>query len=1797
MNKKVKLLLIVGQVLMSLNLFSQQYYLYVSTTNDSLKPTQNSVTSNDETLNRLFENFGVKSYYQSFPGAKSIWLQNIYEIHFAGNVDSFENSLRNQALFDAIYRSDYYVPTSAGTVPISDPWIANNWINNNALDLLNAQFAWTITTGDTNIIVGVVDTEFETTHEDLINTFVGVDSGRSSNDIHGTLVSSCVAVGTNNNKGIAAIGYNTKIKGYHATINAQTVWNGIWAAYQDGIKIINVSWSGIGSAVNDSLVRVMIDDGVVLVLSAGNTPYAWYHSLYADIPGIINVSGVDANNNHYANFAKNPHVDVCALSTNVAVCMPGNTYGIIDGTSFSAPQTAGVVALLRSIDSNLSPAEIENIIKATASPIADAHLYQGLIGTGRVNAYGALLFAVRNKTEADLIIRDTANDVGFEPNNSLGTVVNSPDIWVRRFNDGETVHQEPCSGDTNYIHIRVINTGLAPTTGNETVTLYWAKTDTSMAWQQHWQGNTYGTGQLRGDSIGTFSIPSLTIGQNHTIVVPWQFPNPSVYAGMNEPEQFSLLARIVSPNDTMTYSETANIFDNVRNNNNIAMKNVSVGKRMDLMVKDSPNDKGEEPISHFQIDTRSKSDIWVRHQSDNGLIHQNPIPDSLNYVCVKIKNIGCLPSAGNDSIQLFWAKTDTAMPWLQHWEGNYLSGTSVLSGNSIGTYPIPIIAKGKDTIVEIPWVVPNPSDYFGLIDKPWDFSLLARIKTDNDTMTYLETTNVESNVINNNNIAWKWMEVGTLDLMIQDAENDSGVEPNTVNPQSKLWDSPDIWVRHAADSIEVPQNPRAHTRNYVYVRITNNSDAISRGNNRLAIYWKKGATDLSWSNTSWTEICPVDTSTSLYDCDRTYNIPTLLPGKEVIIEIPWYVPDHVDYAKTNSEPCSFMLMAMIIADKDTMFSPLETNSYNNVRNNNNIAWKKVFINSCSMRMNVMIKDSPNDNGNEPYFVPVGHYWNSPDIWVRNAQDGDSVHQNPKSNQTNYVYVRYRNIGDAPSHYNDTLKLYWAKADANLTWDSCWNGSRFSQNGNPLRGNMIGAKAMPVLPAGKDTTLVFSWNAPNSEDYYDENYYNSFQNFHLLARIESEIDTMTFPETTNIDSNIMKNNNIACKNVQVKAIIDLMIKDNPADTGAEPNRYTGNIWDSPDIWVRHTNDDSLVHQNPLPNSSNNSIYVRVKNKSKNIYFSPHAQTKIFLYWARANSASRKDFTGNWNLIDSVSLNNYIEAGDEEVFGFRWDKVPDVGSDFDLPGYFYLMAVIQSDDDPINYYTGNVQNDVKYNNNIAVKSLFIGNKVNLMVRDNSADTGTEPNPTPSDVMWDSPDIWVQLTPITPGGVPRHDNPIGRDTNYVHVRVKNIGHHTSQKNEKLYLYWAKAGTNLDISQWEGKSFYFNNVTGKWVSMGGPIGSLTIPQILPGKDAILYLPWRVPDTADYHGITTEPWHFCLLAKIVAPDSDPMTFEEPTEINAYTRNNNNVAWKNLSVLEVNQKKSAAVSVMGTLGRPFCLRFRPEIGSVSLLKEAEIRVKLNDVLYQAWEKGGRMNEGIDLKEEQTFLINDVNASLRNLTLDNNELGMLSVHFNFLTQEMTNPTDYTFHVMQTDYETEEIMGGEVYYIITQPRDFFYADAGEDKYADKGEIILLSAEQINEPAIYNWYDQSGNLIHEGADFSTSVNIAQKYKLEVISLEDGYKDYAEIEVKYKPNKIQTVFPNPLTSNQLNVEYKINEADNAYLSISNYFYLNTANNYILDLSTDHIQLDMQNYQAGTYVITLVCNGVIADIKTFIKQ
>ena len=359
---------------------------------------------------------------QSYPGFQTPELQLLYTLTIRENDmnvmsrSSEENKERRATVIEEFLATGLFEdnvrkfePTfllCANPVLVNDPHFRDDhgW----ALRLIQAPCAWSITRGNPNVWIGIVDTDFDTTHEDLNNKFAYISGPISHRHAHGTTVASIAAANTNNGRGMAGIGHNSRIAARrvvhhsHGGTYAYRIREAIVHLYNMRVPVINVSWAHTGLDI--AAVQEITRNGTTLVLAAGNTPGAGFHSYLAHIPGVILVSGVDRNDRHEpTHTARNQYVSILAPSKNLKMAMPGNAYVVhrvyLEGTntprgstSLAAPFVSGTIALMLSVNPTLTPAQIENILITTAAPIADGGL---LPGRGRLNAYAAVR-AARN---------------------------------------------------------------------------------------------------------------------------------------------------------------------------------------------------------------------------------------------------------------------------------------------------------------------------------------------------------------------------------------------------------------------------------------------------------------------------------------------------------------------------------------------------------------------------------------------------------------------------------------------------------------------------------------------------------------------------------------------------------------------------------------------------------------------------------------------------------------------------------------------------------------------------------------------------------------------------------------------------------------------------------------------------------------------------------------------------------------------------------------------------------------------------------------------------------------------------------------------------------------------------------------------------------------------------------------------------------------------------------------------------------------------------------------------------------
>jgi hypothetical protein len=280
--------------------------------------------------------------------------------------------------------------------------------------------------------------------------------------------------------------------------------------------------------------------------------------------------------------------------------------------------------------------------------------------------------------------------------------------------------------------------------------------------------------------------------------------------------------------------------------------------------------------------------------------------------------------------------------------------------------------------------------------------------------------------------------------------------------------------------------------------------------------------------------------------------------------------------------------------------------------------------------------------------------------------------------------------------------------------------------------------------------------------------------------------------------------------------------------------------------------------------------------------------------------------------------------------------------------------------------------------------------LWSKDVSDDVGAEPDAS-SQPMWISDDIWVRNGN---DGLANqdHQNPeYGSTMTSVHVRVRNRAC-TGSQSGTVRLYWAKASTGLSWpAPWDGS-------VATPALMGGIIGSQPV-SVAAGDDEILAFPWSPPNPADYASFGADAGHFCLLARIETGPAPGfgMTSPETGNLYANVQNNNNIVWKNITIVdEVDEGGRTSAALIGTFDKErqkVRLEFTvPKDERVSIFDWGQVWCEPTRELQRILKRSDATFERMTEIDKGTWRIDGPGASIGPLDLRPGELGTIRMRF-------------------------------------------------------------------------------------------------------------------------------------------------------------------------------------------------------------
>ena len=273
---------------------------------------------------------------------------------------------------------------------------------------------------------------------DLANPlFAGCDLSNST--WHGTFIAGQIAAATDNAQGVAGLNWGAKVLPVRVSgkcgAHLSDLLDGLrWAAglpvsglpiNPNPARVINLSFGGDSACTPgyQTTIDAVTNAGALIVVAAGNSNTTLTRP--ADCRRVMTVASVrkDGAKADYSSFGTRVALAAPGGSTdagpstllystdNSGTTTPGvDMYGYKQGTSFAAPQAAGIASLMLAVNPFLSPRQLIERMKAGARP----HVVTGLAACGTPGA-GAVCNCTTTTCGAGLLDANTSVQLATGP--------------------------------------------------------------------------------------------------------------------------------------------------------------------------------------------------------------------------------------------------------------------------------------------------------------------------------------------------------------------------------------------------------------------------------------------------------------------------------------------------------------------------------------------------------------------------------------------------------------------------------------------------------------------------------------------------------------------------------------------------------------------------------------------------------------------------------------------------------------------------------------------------------------------------------------------------------------------------------------------------------------------------------------------------------------------------------------------------------------------------------------------------------------------------------------------------------------------------------------------------------------------------------------------------------------------------------------------------------------------------------------------------------------------------------------
>jgi subtilisin family serine protease len=307
------------------------------------------------------------------------------------------------------------------------------------LTKIGAPAAWDTNTGNSNVVVAVIDEGIDIAHQDLManiwtNPSPGAipgfsgdlhgydfvnNSGTIPAEFHGSHVAGTIGAVGNNSVGVVGVNWNVSlmslrflapgggsdsdaIRAISYAKQMKDLWVSSGGTQGANVRVLNNSYSGgsFNQAFQDTINAAGLS-GILFVAAASNEgtnndTFPRFPANY-DAPNVVTVAATDSADAlaGFSNFGADS-VAIGAPGVGILSTTPGNTYSFLNGTSMASPHAAGAAALLLAQNPGLTLQQLKSALIFNGDLVASL---SGKTITGRrLNVANSLAALAENDT-------------------------------------------------------------------------------------------------------------------------------------------------------------------------------------------------------------------------------------------------------------------------------------------------------------------------------------------------------------------------------------------------------------------------------------------------------------------------------------------------------------------------------------------------------------------------------------------------------------------------------------------------------------------------------------------------------------------------------------------------------------------------------------------------------------------------------------------------------------------------------------------------------------------------------------------------------------------------------------------------------------------------------------------------------------------------------------------------------------------------------------------------------------------------------------------------------------------------------------------------------------------------------------------------------------------------------------------------------------------------------------------------------------------------------------------------------